>query len=222
MSLSFAPSLRVQDLSWPAWPLPDAQLSAREDGLLMLESFDTPDKPSPVLPRIARGDAAAVAECLQRYGGLVQRLARHWCGGPCDTDDIVQEIFIELWKQAARFDPALSPEVAFVAMITRRKLIDRYRRRQAVPTFEPLTEVPSREESSPVDRDDTMVKVRALLSQLPIEQRQVLVWAVCEGVTHQVIADRTQLPLGTVKTYIRRGLIFIRDHLSGDTIGGLR
>jgi RNA polymerase sigma-70 factor, ECF subfamily len=174
-----------------------------------------------LLPRIARGDASAVQLCLQRYGGLVYSLVRRLAGTSPDAEDAVQEIFIEVWKRADRFDPATSSEVTFISMISRRKLIDRYRKTRTRVTTETLLESPSVDAgTTQLDLDDELAPVRKLLAQLPEEQHRVLLLAVCDGFSHQEVSDQTGLPLGTVKTYIRRGLMFLRDHLHDTTIGG--
>src|SRR3954470_11204914 len=90
----------------------------------------------PLLGRVAAGDQQAVRECLARYGGLVWSIARRFEGN--DAEDAVQEIFLDLWRSAPRFDPQLSSEPAFVAMLARRRLIDRRRMRQRRPTTETI------------------------------------------------------------------------------------
>src|SRR5687768_16447720 len=82
---------------------------------------------STILNRIANGDATAVQDCLKTYGGLVWSLARRMLRHPDDAEDVVQEIFIDVWKNAARFDPSRSSETTFIAMIARHRIIDRIR-----------------------------------------------------------------------------------------------
>ncbi|MCB1037310.1 MAG: sigma-70 family RNA polymerase sigma factor, partial [Acidobacteria bacterium] len=82
---------------------------------------------SPLLPAIAAGDGRAVQELLDRYKGLIWWLARQLVPGP-EAEDAVQEVFVELWTHADRYDPSQSSESAFVAMVARRRFIDRRRR----------------------------------------------------------------------------------------------
>jgi RNA polymerase sigma-70 factor (ECF subfamily) len=96
--------------------------------------------PDSILVRIAQGDRAAVRDCLDRHGGLVWSLARRLCPDPADLEDAVQEIFIDLWSAARRYDPAVAAESTFVAMIARRRLIDRRRRAARGPDHRPLPE----------------------------------------------------------------------------------
>ena len=81
----------------------------------------------PLLPRIAAGDERAVRECVGRYASLVWSLARRWSVDALDAEDAVQEVFVDLWRTAARFDATRASEAGWVAMVARRRLIDRSR-----------------------------------------------------------------------------------------------
>ena len=81
------------------------------------------------LERVAAGQADAVEECLRKYRGLVWSLARKLCPNLTDAEDAVQEIFIEVWRHADRFDAGRASEATYIATIARRRLIDKYRRR---------------------------------------------------------------------------------------------
>ena len=94
--------------------------------------------PPPLLHRVAAGEALAVRECLARYGGLVWSLARRYSPSPAEAEDAAQEIFLDLWRSAARFDPRQASETTYVALIARRRLVDRQRHRQRRPQAEPL------------------------------------------------------------------------------------
>src|SRR5438132_13118196 len=86
-----------------------------------------------LLPRVARGDGVAVEQCVDRYGGLIWQIALRFSATRADAEDAVQEVFIDLWKSAARFDPTRASETTFVAMIARRRLIDRKRAHDRAP-----------------------------------------------------------------------------------------
>lgn len=164
-----------------------------------------------LLRRVAEGDANAVRECIAQYGGLVWSIARRF--ELADAEDAVQEIFLDLWKSAARFDPTIASEAAFVAMIARRRLIDRRRTRRRRPTTEQLPEVAVDQAARPDACAEAAQAARAL-EQLRPEQRRVLVLATY-GMSHGEIAAQTGMPLGTVKAHARRGLISIRAALLG-------
>ena len=173
-----------------------------------------------LLQRVAAGDTQAVAACVDQFGGLVWSLARRLLGRPSDAEDAVQEVFIELWKNASRFDPAIASEATFVAMIARRRLIDRRRREVRRPESESVALedvlIATDSEQANFELQDEAARAAAALEQLKPEQQSVLRLAVCHGWPHQLIADRLGLPLGTVKTHVRRGLIRIREELDAE------
>jgi RNA polymerase sigma-70 factor (ECF subfamily) len=174
----------------------------------------------PLLPRIAEGDRTAIRECIDRYGGLVWSLARR--AAPSDAEDAVQEIFVDLWKSAARYDVSLGAETTFVATIARRRLVDRRRQRARRPETESLGDagsaanaVASGSTSGSIAPDmgaEAALAARAL-DQLRPEQRQVLILTACHGLSHEEVASSTGMPLGTVKAHARRGLIRVREAL---------
>jgi RNA polymerase sigma-70 factor (ECF subfamily) len=167
-----------------------------------------------ILNRIASGDKTAVENCLDTYGGLVWSLARRMC--PNDAEDAVQEIFIDIWKNAARFDAAQASETTFVAMIARRRLIDRIRkitRQPNIDSFEDILVEPSDNTGGKIQLGVEARQAAEALKELRSEQRQILHLSIIQGFSHQEIADALQMPLGTVKTHARRGLIRVREIL---------
>ena len=155
-------------------------------------------------------------ECLDRYGGLVWSMARRYA--PAEAEDAVQEIFVDLWKSAGRFDPAVASEAAFIAVISRRRLIDRVRASKRTPAAaRAAAAVPEGIDpgASPERCAEAAQAVRALDALRP-EQREVLLLAACQGLSHDEIAERTGIPLGTVKAHVRRGLLRVRSALLGD------
>lgn len=133
-----------------------------------------------------------------------------------DAEDAVQDIFIDVWKNAARFDEKQSSETTFIAMLARRRLIDRLRKSNRQPNLDSLEDVTF----EPLKRDDlkihTFLEAREAaeaVNELRPEQQQVLYLSICQGLSHQEIADLTGMPIGTVKTHARRGLIEVRQTL---------
>lgn len=172
----------------------------------------------PLLTRVAAGDEKAVEACLNQFGNLVWSLARRFTTSRADAEDAVQEIFIDLWSSAGRYDPGKASETTFVAMLARRRLIDRLRKSKRQPDIEELSAAADVEQSGlPADvalKDDA-ARAERLIRTLKPEQQQVIRLAVYEGHTHQSIADALQLPLGTVKTHLRRGLLKVREAMKG-------
>jgi RNA polymerase sigma-70 factor (ECF subfamily) len=170
----------------------------------------------PLLPRIAAGESSAVRECLDRYGGLVWSLARRFLTNPSDVEDAVQEIFVDLWRNAGRYDPHQAAEATFVTLLARRRLIDRRRRDMRRPAGQALPEtLASNQAEAPqrVEVQDEANRALRAMQELREDQRKVLQMAICQGLTHEEISQATGLPLGTVKTHVRRGLIRMREIL---------
>ncbi len=167
------------------------------------------------IERVAGGDASAVEQCIAEYGGLVWTLARRMTSTTADAEDAVQEIFVQLWQQAGRFDPQLGSEAGFVTMIARRRLIDRLRKATRRPSPEPLVEAPPAEpEKDYVGIREEAELARRCMDSLKTEERDVLRLALESGLSQTEISDRLGMPLGTVKSHARRGLIKLRERLA--------
>jgi RNA polymerase sigma factor (sigma-70 family) len=174
-----------------------------------------------LLQRVASGDMMAMQSCMDTYGGLVWSLARKFSPSASEAEDAVQEAFISVWGNAERYDPSKGAEVTFVAMIARRRLIDRGRKYQRqerivaeVREQERPPEEMQREVSSQASAVDEAQRAMEAMSSLSESQQHILRLAVHQGLTHEQIAIATDLPLGTVKTHARRGLMRIREMLS--------
>jgi len=169
-----------------------------------------------ILQRIASGDKTAIEDCIKTYGGLIWSLARRLSINKDDAEDAVQEIFVDVWKHAERFDPLQASETTFVAMIARRRLIDRLRyanRRISTDSIEDMVVEPANRFDEELQTTvEAREAVRALKTLRP-EQQQVLQLSIIQGLSHQEISDATGMPLGTVKTHARRGLFLVRDFL---------
>lgn len=167
----------------------------------------------PVLTKIANGDSTAVSDCLDRYGNLVWSLAKRSCPDTQAAEDAVQDIFMQIWKVADRFNPEIASETTFVAMIARRRLIDLSRKRawpkSANVEFDGFQ---SREDdvAQRFEAEDEADRAAMLLKELPADQQKVIRLSVYDGLSHSKIADVTGLSLGTVKTNLRRGMLKLR------------
>jgi len=169
-----------------------------------------------ILKRIAAGDETAVPDCLDKYGGLVWSIARKLLRNSDDAEDVVQEIFVDIWKNAVRFDETKSSEVTFIAMIARRRLIDKIRhtsRRISADSLEDVVVEPSSRADKTLQTSIEAQQAAQAMNTLRPEQQEVLRLSIVEGMSHQEIAQTTGIPLGTVKTHARRGLLQVREFL---------
>lgn len=186
---------------------------------------------SSILTRVAAGDAAAMRACIDRYGGLVWQLAWRMLPSREEIDDAVQEVFVSLWEHADRYTPEFGEELTFVAMIARRRLIDRGRRMgnrrrlharaeeriaasPELPGVRAVTGAAPEDPTRAVAEAEEVRRVRAVMEQLPERQRTVLEMALSTGASHAELAEQLQMPLGTVKTLIRRGILRVRELLA--------
>ena len=178
-----------------------------------------------LLPKIANGDPTAVEAFLRRYQGMVWGLARRFCRSAEDAEDATQEIFVDVWRSAGRYDNGAGSEATFLMTIARRRLIDRARRqgrRISPDLLEDPTTIASPEQQDTAEIHDEVSKAQDALSKLRPEQREVLDLALGHGRTHQEISTAIGIPLGTVKSHARRGLLKLREMLGvdGDDNGG--
>ncbi|MGI9330180.1 MAG: RNA polymerase sigma factor [Gammaproteobacteria bacterium] len=170
----------------------------------------------PILERVAEGDQAAVGDFISRYGDLVWSLARRYLGNHAEAEDAVQEIFIEIWKNAGRYDRNVASEVAFISTITRRRLIDRLRQFGRRPGMESIDDqVGASQPAVPTTLDDDaeVAQVERVLLGMEPKHREILSMSLYEGYSHSEIASALDMPLGTVKTRVRRGLMHVREQL---------
>lgn len=162
-----------------------------------------------IMRRMAQGDQGALAELYDRFAALANGIALRVLRDVSEAEDVVQEVFVQAWRQASRYDPGRGSPEAWLCTIARTRALDRLRRR--VARREEPADGPSMGASRPAT--EAGVAVRTALSGLPPEQRHALELAYWEGLTQTEIADRLGEPLGTVKTRIRTAMIRLRDTL---------
>ncbi|MEO5652666.1 MAG: ECF RNA polymerase sigma factor SigK [Marmoricola sp.] len=165
------------------------------------------------------GDAEAFAEMYEalapRVYGLVQRVLQD----VHQSEEVTQEVFLEIWQTSSRFDPSRGSAPSWVLTLAHRRAVDRVRSAQASRRRD-TTDV-ERSRATPIDETATAAhasldaqEVRAALSTLPDFQRLAVELAYFGGHTHSEVSRLTQVPLGTAKTRIRDGLIRLRDVLT--------
>ena len=180
------------------------------------------------LARAAAGDGAALAALYDRHARIVYSVALRIVGDEADAEDVVQEVFAQVWRQASRYDGTRGTVEAWLLTMARTRAIDRLRARRARPdSGATLADDASSERPAVVvDPADALMaardakRIRDALDELPLVQRLAIELAYFEGLTQSQIAERLEEPLGTVKTRIRLGLLKLRDALSRSTAGG--
>lgn len=177
-----------------------------------------PETPEALLALVARGDRAAFDRLYDRYANAVYGLVRRVLRDPAQSEEVTQEVLVDLWRSAASFDPDRGSASAWIMTIAHRKAVDRVRSAQASTLRD--VRVAQLGEERPYDvvaeavehRMETEQVVRAL-KDLTDLQREAVTLAYYGGYTHVQIAELLGVPLGTVKTRIRDGLIRMRDRL---------
>lgn len=162
-----------------------------------------------LLRRLTAGDQHALGEVYDRYASLVNGLALRILRDRTEAEDVVQEVFVQIWRQAGRFDPSRGSPEAWICTMARTRALDRLRRR-ASRREDPSDAAPGVTEPP---RTEQTLAVRKALDTLSADQRSALELAYYEGLTQTEIAARLGQPLGTVKTRIRTALIRLRDVL---------
>ena len=159
-----------------------------------------------LVERIAARDESALSELYERYSGLLLALARRVLNDTSDAEEVLQEVFLQVWNQAERYETRRSSVSTWLVLITRSRSIDRLRSRQVVDrTLTTLKQEKRDQHTSPqgaasVWMDQRRERLRREMQHLPPEQRQVLDLAFFRGMTQSEIAAATGIPLGTVKT----------------------
>ena len=172
-------------------------------------SAKNPDEAA-LIGRIRAGDETAMADLYDRYSGIVYGVAMRVLGNTTAAEDVLQEVFLQLWRNPQAFDADRGRLPAWLAVIARNRAIDHLRKRPPEDDIEDLAI------STGVNLENTTAqrlavdKVRGVLAQLPAEQRRLLELAFFEGMTHSEIAAKTGEALGTIKTRIRTGLLALR------------
>jgi RNA polymerase sigma-70 factor (ECF subfamily) len=170
-----------------------------------------------VMALVANGDQQAMAVIYDRYTGMVSALSRRILRDPAAADELVADIFVEIWRRASAFDASRAGLATYLMTLVRSRGIDRLRARSRQATS-PLTDDHKRPagEDDPwlrVVRDELAAVVAKALGTLNVDQRTAIELAYYQGLSHFEVANRLQRPLGTVKTHIRSGLIHLRDSL---------
>ena len=173
-----------------------------------------------LLERVAaHADRSAFAELFAYYAPRVKSYLARLGADAALAEEITQDVMVTVWRKAVQFDPAQASVSTWIFRIARNRRIDLYRRarKPALSPHEPMV-LPAAAEApeARVEAADVETRVREALTSLPDEQRLLLQLAYYEGLTHREIADRLELPLGTVKSRIRLAFARMRGKLGDE------
>jgi|TARA_B100001245_G_scaffold32586_1_gene20889 RNA polymerase sigma-70 factor (ECF subfamily) len=170
------------------------------------------DNTDSILKLIAKGEDRAFNLLIEKYGNLVWSIGRKFLYKESDVEDAVQEVFIAIWKAAEKFDHTKASEVTFISMIARRRFIDYLRKVSKHRNLQSIDEDNGQElfKESILNESTDLQLIKDAIGTLAIEDQELLNLSVYQGYSHSEIAKLLNIPLGTVKTRIRRNLIKLK------------
>jgi RNA polymerase sigma-70 factor, ECF subfamily len=199
--------------------LPGAVISLRREFAHPVMNSPAPDSDRALIARIEGREADALAALYDRHAPRLMGLSQRILGDTGEAEEILQEVFLWVWRSAATFDAGRGTALAWLLVATRSRAIDRLRTRQpaARAGLRSVETLPDAASSEDVEADSANREweslCRSAMEELPPDQRRALELAYFEGLTHQEISQRTATPLGTVKTRVRLGLMKLRDRI---------
>jgi RNA polymerase sigma-70 factor, ECF subfamily len=186
-----------------------------------IEAFTTGEATTDeiLMARIQAKDEAALATLYKRHTPLLRTVIARVVHNEHDVDDLLQEVFLELWNRADHYDEGKGKALGWIVTLARRRAIDRIRRRQAYARAEERLRLETEHEPQQVRHQGVEEDVNAadraaifkkLLAQLPVAQREALQLAYFRGLSQREIAAKTGIPLGTIKTRLELAVRKIR------------
>jgi len=180
-----------------------------------------PNRDVELLRRISEGDRSAFSEFYDHYSPLFFSVALRILNDHKEAEDVIQEVFLQIWEKAGNFDSRLGKPSSWGVTFVRNKSIDRIRssvRRaklmeSAAAEVDSTPEMPSANET--LHGRDKAELIRTAVTTLPQEQRQAIELAFFKGLTQHEISEKLSEPLGTIKARIRRGMMKLREKLEG-------
>ena len=176
----------------------------------MVVARPAPEDDAELLTRVQHGDERAMAVLFDRYSKIVYSVALRVLRDTASAEDVMQEIFMQIWRNPNSFVAAKGSLGGWLAVVSRNRSIDTLRRKRPSEQVEEMNLASSTNLADEAERSILMERARAAVLLLPVEQRKTLEMAFFDGLTHSEIAEMTGDPLGTVKTRIRSGLLTLR------------
>jgi RNA polymerase sigma-70 factor (ECF subfamily) len=159
---------------------------------------------------VGQGDEQAMASLFDRYSKVVYSVALRVLRDPSSAEDVLQEIFMQIWRNPDGFVATRGSLGGWLAVVSRNRSIDALRRKRPSEPVDEMILPSSYNLAAETERDGMMELARTVIGKLPPEQRKTLEMAFFDGLTHSEIAEMTGDPLGTVKTRIRSALLTLR------------
>lgn len=193
-------------------------MSRKIRSLHLASSAEAPERLEDLLTEVARGDQGAYEAVYNRVSGPVYGLVRRVLRDPAQSEEVAQEVLLQVWREATRFDETQGSGIAWVMTIAHRRAVDRVRSEQsaanrnqrlAIRDVETAFDSVAEDVESQLERE----AVRKCLAALTELQREAVTLAYYAGRTYREVAEQLNAPLGTVKTRMRDGLIRMRDCL---------
>lgn len=163
-----------------------------------------------LLSLVQGGDEAAMAALFDRYSKVVYSVALRVLRDPASAEDVLQEIFMQIWRSPGGFLATRGSLGGWLAVVSRNRSIDALRRRRPSENVDNIALASSYNLSEEAERNVMIQRAKEIMVLLPAEQRKTLEMAFFDGLTHSEIAELTGDPLGTVKTRIRSALLSLR------------
>jgi RNA polymerase sigma-70 factor, ECF subfamily len=163
-----------------------------------------------LLNRIRRKDQTAMTDVFDRYGRLVYSVALRILKDPTQAEDVMQEIFFQIWRNPDAFVQGRGSLGGWLVVVARNRAIDALRRRKRTDSVDEVTLPSHTNLASETERNTLISSIRVAMDGLPTEQQKLIEMSFFEGLTHSEIAAQTGDPLGTIKTRIRSALITLR------------
>lgn len=173
-----------------------------------------PFRDARLVSAVRSGNEQAMGQLYDLYSSLVYSVALRILGDTGAAEDILQEVFMQLWRSPEAFDSSRGSLPAWLSVIARNRAIDSLRRRRPEAGWSDVIISIDPQFAADADRRRAIEKVRDALNGMPAAQRSALEMAFFEGLTHSEIAAKIGDPLGTVKTRIRAGLLALRQALT--------
>ncbi|HXO36485.1 MAG TPA: sigma-70 family RNA polymerase sigma factor [Candidatus Acidoferrales bacterium] len=163
-----------------------------------------------IVTGLKAGDQGAMADLYDRYSSVVYAVALRVLGDTGAAEDVLQEVFLQLWRNPNSFNAARGSLASWLAVVTRNRAIDSLRKRRPETDIEDVVFSVAPDLAGAAELSRAAEKVRGVMGAMAPAQRSALELAYWEGMSHSEIAEKTGEPLGTIKTRIRAGLIALR------------